>query len=700
MGLRFHLFLYNLANPKKEKGFSKFFHNVGEAPVVYDSNKVKQNVLNFSKYLSDIGYTHAQVTDSLRYKSNQKIDVIYKIKFGVPTKIKTFRYSFEDTSIQRYIYADTSRALIKKGMLFDKQLMQAERLRLETVLKSNGYFRFSKEYIYFNVKNAQQPNLVDIILVIKQNVDGTYNPVTRVRAHEQFTVDSITIIPETQKNKTAHSIDTFIYNNYTFLYPGKVTIKPQAILSVCRIQPVSLFSQDDVDKTYANLSALNLFRYINIEMSEKEQSEEDSLRLLDCTIELAMRKKQSYSFELGITNTSYDLGGRGNWTYNNYNIFKGGEHLQVGISGSIRSIRHKYDNYSLDPEREIGAFVSLETPKFFVPFSLRDFQNKYNPRTLIQFSFNNQRELPRYIKTIANTSFGYSFKKTSSYSKHSIYPIDFSLIKLPILDKIYFDTTFKGKSLEYSFIDHAILSMRYVYELNTQPKESNRSYVYLRSSIESAGPLVHMVNKYSHWAADSLDSLFFGVEYAQYIRGDIDFRFFHIITPANKLVYRFYGGIGIPYGNSKAMPYEKMFWSGGPYGIRAWKERSLGPGNAKNADSIPNQLGDIKLEGNIEYRFKLFWKLEGAFFTDAGNVWLLKEGGKNPGEFDFKSLPKEIAIGSGLGIRLDLAFVLLRVDWGFKIKDPSQEANKMWIFQNDNYKISNSSFQFGIGYPF
>jgi len=242
--------------------------------------------------------------------------------------------------------------------------------------------------------------------------------------------------------------------------------------------------------------------------------------------------------------------------------------------------------------------------------------------------------------------------------------------------------------------------MRYVFEFNTQSKEQQKSYVYLRSTLESAGPLVSFVNKYSHWMPDSLDSLFFGVQYSQYLRGDIDFRFFQFITASNKVAFRLYGGLGIPYGNSKAMPFEKMFWSGGPYGIRAWSERSLGPGSSQVPDSIRNQLGDIKLEGNIEYRFKLFWKLEGALFVDAGNVWMLKEGDSDPGEFDITKFHEDIAIGTGFGARFDLSFVLIRADLGFKVKDPARNQGEKWMFQNDNYMLRYSTFQFGIGYPF
>jgi outer membrane protein assembly factor BamA len=362
-------------------------------------------------------------------------------------------------------------------------------------------------------------------------------------------------------------------------------------------------------------------------------------------------------------------------------------------------MRHRLETNSKgsEPMREFGFFTRLETPKFLLPFSVPEFQRKFSPHTVLQLSYNSQK-ISYYQRTIANTSFGYTWKG-NSFNRHTVFPVDFYIVKLPegSKDTAYYNQYIKGTRQEYSFVNHTILALRYGFEFNTQSKGYNSNYIYIRSNIETAGLLVKTVNRFTDWGEDSL---FFGVPYFQYIKGDFDFRHFNVISSGTRIVYRLYGGIGVPYGNSKAMPFEKMFWSGGAYGIRAWSERSLGPGSSTDTSNINNRLGDIKVEGNIEYRFKLLGKLEGGLFADAGNIWLLKQGAKDPGEFYLKDFYKEIAIGTGIGARLDLSFVLIRIDWGFKLKDPGNTEGQKWIFQNDNYKLSKTTFQFGIGYPF
>jgi outer membrane protein assembly factor BamA len=337
----------------------------------------------------------------------------------------------------------------------------------------------------------------------------------------------------------------------------------------------------------------------------------------------------------------------------------------------------------------------LETPKFFLPFKVENFQRKYKPRTEFQLSYNYQNQ-PEYVRTIVNTSFGYNWKG-NIYNKHSLHPLDFYLVKLPRVDTAYIDSIYKDTRLENSFTNHTILGMKYSFEFSNQKLKRGRSFIYLRYNIETAGFLVNLINKNSGWGTDSL---FFGVQYFQYIKTDIDFRNYNIISPRNRIVYRLFAGVGIPYGNSQSMPFEKMYWSGGPYGIRAWAERTLGPGPYASSQSY-NQLGDIKLEGNIEYRFKVLWKMEGALFLDADNIWLLEDVAEYPRSgFSFKEFYKDIAIGVGVGARFDFSFVLLRTDFGFKLRDPSIKEGSVWTIQNPNQNFWNFAFQFGIGYPF
>ncbi len=707
LGVRFHLFLYNMANPTKDGFPHSWFRKIGEAPVIYDSILIGQNSNNYKKYISDKGYNSVQVSERHIKKGKKKVNVIYKIEIGEPTLINSIKYSFEDTSIRSYIYADTALALIKVGNPFDKPLLQAERLRIETLLKNKGYYKFSKEYVFYEVSKADKEKAVDITINIKQSISGFINPITKIRPHKQYKIGNVYIYPNLQPIEERGSYDTLTYNYHYVLYSGKKKIKSSTLVDANRLLPGSLFSLSNIEKTYTNYSQLELFPYINVGFTEQEQDSEYGL--LNCNVELAMRKRQKYTFEVVMTNSDNDMGVRGSVTYDNFNIFKGGEHFNIGLSGAIESLENRLQG-TTQPMREIGITTRLETPKFVLPFSVPEFQRKFSPRTAIAISYNNQRQ-PYYLRTIANASFGYNWKG-NVYNRHSVYPIDFYLVKIPYLDTVkYFNPVIKGTRLENSFIDHAILGIRYAFEFSDQMNERKKNYVYLKSNLESAGFMVNQTNKLVNWGEDSL---FFDVPYFQYIRGDFDFRQFTVLNARDRVVYRVFAGVGIPYGISSAMPFEKMYWAGGPYGIRAWRERSLGPGSYP--DTTRNQLGDIRLEANLEYRFKLFWKLEGALFLDAGNVWLLKDDATKPGAaFHFDTFLDDIAIGTGFGARLDLSYLLIRLDFGFKLRDSAIQPNyslpydperphyltgSKWTFRNPNINFWDVSFQFGIGYPF
>ena len=259
----------------------------------------------------------------------------------------------------------------------------------------------------------------------------------------------------------------------------------------------------------------------------------------------------------------------------------------------------------------------------------------------------------------------------------------------------------------YSFEDHLVNTAHYGLELNSQLISQSRDFTFLRFNLESAGNLVNVFHSALNREVDQYPRQLFNVPYFQYLRGDIDLRYYNVINTVNKVVYRLYVGVGYPYGNSGALPYEKKFFSGGPNSIRAWSSRDLGPGSYAEPDSVlsvykfPNKTGDIKLEANLEYRFKVVWKMESALFIDMGNVWAIREETDKPGAvFRMNKFYKEIAIGTGIGIRFDFSFFLLRFDFGLKIRDPALPENKRWIPVYKEFSLDDLHLKFGIGYPF
>jgi len=378
--------------------------------------------------------------------------------------------------------------------------------------------------------------------------------------------------------------------------------------------------------------------------------------------------------------------------------------LNLRLTGAIEALKNQ-TNGKYNAMHEYGGEVKLSFPKFLAPFQMEKFVSRFAPKTVVAASYNYQNR-PDYTRSIANLSFSY-YVQGKKYFTHYFWPLELNYIQIyeNRSDKAFLDSirnTYSG----YSFEDHMISVIRYGLEFNSQKLGKRSDYIFTRINLESAG---NILNTLYRWAgADTVEGHYqlLGVPYFQYIRGDVDFRYYNIIDPVNKLVYRLFIGIGYPLGNSSALPFEKKYFSGGPNSIRAWSTRDLGPGSyiRPESDTIfnyPNQVADIKLEANFEYRFRMFWKLEGAFFIDAGNIWAISPEDEREGAlFEWNRFYKEIAVGTGLGIRLDFNFFLLRGDFGVKLRDPALPEGERFLPTNRWIKGSDLKFQFGIGYPF
>jgi outer membrane protein assembly factor BamA len=709
LGFRFHLFLYNLSNIKKNNWFHNWLRRIGEEPVVFNPAQTKGSADQLHQFMENKGYYHSKVVDSVIFHHKNAV-AKYMIVPGDPYRVRKITYFFEDTSLMREILPDTINSLLKRGMKFDKDVLQNERLRIETLLKENGYYRFSKEYIYFQATIDEEAYTTDLVMGFKEFVEGVADPISKVKYHPKFMIGKVFVIPnfETETvrgvmNPASVGYDTSKYEGLFFLTHGKKTLRPSVITNVNYIIPGQYYKLSNVNKSYRNLSELGPIRYTNINFRESDSiSGTELIKFLNCNIELTRKKVQSYQTELAGTNSGGDLGIRGNLSYQNLNLFRGAEVFNMRLTGAIEALKNRTEN-KYTSMKEIGAETGIIFPKFFSPFRLERFVRKYSPKTSLSASYNYQSR-PDYTRSIANTSFSYKWNSTP-FITHTIWPVEVNYINIyeNRSDSVFLDSI-KTTPLGYSFEDHIVNVIRYGFELNNQSIRHNRDFFFLHYNIESAGNIVNFINKkFDTHEAQQSTYLLFNVPYFQYMRSDIDIRYYNVIDNQNKFAYRIYAGIGVPYGNSTAMPFEKKFFAGGPNSIRAWSSRDLGPGSdtSSNSFSYPNKSGDIKLEGNIEYRFKVIWKMEGAIFLDAGNVWAIRpEEGKPGAVFEWNRFYKEIALGTGLGVRVDFSFFLLRVDFGLKVRDPALPENDRWIPVFRNFSFNDLHLNFGIGYPF
>ncbi len=713
LGFRFYLFLYNLSDINKEKWPHNWYRRIGEEPVVYSPGLTKNSTGQLKQFLENKGYYHAEVKDTVTFRG-RNARVLYTVKANDPYRVKNISYFFEDTGLVSYILPDTLNSLLNKRMRFDKDVLQLERLRIENLLKEKGFYYFSKEYIFYNATLDPDDNSVDLVVRIREFVEGKPDPRTKVKHHHQYKIGNIFVYPDYSvlDNSAVKGIrflkaDTTLYQGQYFINSGKPTLKPGVIANRSYIVPGQYYKLSNVNRTYRNMSELNIIRYTNITFRDSDSLHSaESDRLLECHIELSQKKQQSYQTEIAGTNSAGDLGIRGNLLYQNQNIFKGAEVFNLKFTGAIEALQSRSDG-KYKSMKEIGAETSIVFPKFFSPFRLESFVKKYLPKTSFSVSFNYQSR-PDYTRSIANSSFSYRWKG-NTYLTHTIWPLELNYVNIfQNLSSAEFLDSIRNTPLGYSFEDHTVNVARYGFELNNQSIGKRKDFYFMRFTIESAGNLVNLYDRAFKKGDQEGPYELFKVPYFQYMRGDIDFSYYNIVDRQNTFVYHFFIGLGYPYGNSTTLPYEKKYFAGGPNSIRGWNTRDLGPGSYVEKDTTlssvfyyPNKNGDMKLEANIEYRFKVVWKLEGALFLDVGNIWAVRKDDDKPGaEFNWSRFHKEIAVGSGFGARFDFSFFLLRLDFGIKLRDPALPDGDRWIPVFRDFGLRDLHVKFGIGYPF
>ncbi|MCK5821221.1 MAG: BamA/TamA family outer membrane protein [Bacteroidales bacterium] len=494
--------------------------------------------------------------------------------------------------------------------------------------------------------------------------------------------------------------DTIQFSELDYVFNEQLSVKKNLLHSSIYISEGELFSQSKVDKTHSTLNNLQNFRTINLLFEPVDSLGVDSIQLLDCKIELTPLTKQSYDIALEGTHSSGNLGMAGNLIYKHRNLFHGAESFELRFKGAIEFLTNSKNDFNR--MIEYGVETRLNVPQFWLPIKLEALQKRYSPRTMLSFNYNYQSR-PEITRTIAAAGFGYHWK-SSRFLNHQINIVDLNYVSVTEMSE-RFSEIISGTYLEDSYRSHVISAFNYSFTFSNQKLNRQRNFFFVSFRPEVAGNLFSMVYGMSGNERPDGGYLFFDTPYSQYFMADIDFRYYRVINDANRLVFRLFAGAGYPFGNAEVMPFEKRYFSGGSNGIRAWQVRSLGPGSyilpADREDQYPNQLGDIKLESNFEYRFDLFWSFKGAVFLDAGNIWAIKPDLDQPGaEFSLDSFYNEIAVGTGFGLRLDLSFFVARLDLGIKLRDPSMISGAAWIPFSRSYGWDDFMLNFAIGYPF
>lgn len=707
-GARFHLWLYNLSNIEKQKWPHGWLRKIGEEPVIFDSYLKDQSRQQLEDYIASKGYFDSGVTDSVMTQK-RKSDVFYNVNLKSPYTIRNIIYAIDDTTIRALFNFDSLSCLIRRGEPYDVDILQAERRRFERFVRNHGFYGFSADHISFRVDSTIGHRQVNLYYDVRkaQRIDQ-YNRITQ-GPHQVYQIKNVYIYPEyVQKSMVQQTyterLDTNYYEGFYFITEGlKPSVRHDLIMKSLYLRPGSNYSLVDVEQTQSHLLALKTYRLVNIFFSETSPPEDNTgpAMFLDCHIQLTLLSQQSFNVELEGTNTAGNFGGALNLVYQHKNLFRGAEQFNMKLKGAFEAMSQP--NTKLRSTQEYGVETSMRLPKFLVPFVKPEgFIKTMNPTTTILAAYNYQ-DLSFFTRTMANATFGYGWT-ARDYRTHIVNPVQLNLVNMMKIDSAFQKLINVSSYLSNSYKDVLILGGSYSFIFNNQKIQKSRDYLFLRVNAEAAGNMLGTASSLTGARKRNDNYYFLGQPFAQYVRLDADVRYNVLINDISSIVYRAFTGIGIPYGNSRAIPFEKQYFGGGANGIRAWQVRSLGPGSYHVPDTIDfiNQTADIKLEANVEYRFKLFWVLEGALFMDAGNIWTFNDDASRQGaKFRFGKFLDDIAVGTGTGFRFDFSFVTARVDMGVKLRDPAISQGSKWILASRSFDFRDDiTFVLGIGYPF
>lgn len=694
--------IYSLSGTDTTRWINRFIQKLGDKPVIFDEEAAERSREDMQSALHNMGYMQADVR--LRKETRKKkLRLKYLVHPGPAYRISHWDYDIQDDSVRRYMAGYASQ-LMHEGMRFDVNTLDQERQQMTNHLQDRGFYRFNKEYVTCTADTVRGTHLVDLTFHI-----APYDATSHT-THARYRIGEVNVVTDFDMTHAMRQdfarFDSLHYKGLNIFYRERPFLKPEVLSQNIAITPDSFYSDSRLQHTRSSLGRLHAIKYTDIRFQEDAA---DSTRL-DCHVLLSRNKVNSFSAELEGTNSAGDLGAAASLSYQNRNLFNGSELFTFKVRGAYEAVTG-LQGYSNENYVEYGVEASINFPRFLFPFISAEVRQRTQATSEIGIQFNSQ-ERPEFGRRAASVTWGYRWTYKRKW-QHRVDVLDLNYVYMPWISSTfreeYLDNPENSNSiLRYNYENLLIMKAGYGFTYHSDGRESrtasNNSYS-IRFNIESSGNLLyafsHMLN-----ATRNEDHQYTvaNIAYAQYIKTDIDFTKSFRIDHRNSIVFHVGMGVAYPYGNSRILPFEKRYFSGGANSVRGWSVRRLGPGsfagNDRNIDFI-NQSGDIKLDLNLEYRTKLFWKLNGAFFVDAGNIWTIRDYEEQPGgAFRFDSFYKQIAVSYGLGLRFDFDYFILRFDAGMKAVNPAYRNSKEhYPFIHPDFG-RDFAFHFAVGYPF
>ena len=641
---------------------NRTLRQMGEAPVIYDTLQAEITCRDLQQALQNKGYLDAQVELYLDQKSAKKVDAVYVLHPGKAYYLRELEFEIEDTTVARVL--SKRQSLLHSGMKFNVETLQQERNQITQWLQNRGYYRFHKEYITYVASKDEEQQGVNLKLHLAQQ-------------HKAYTVNQV----------NCEGVDD----------DGKIHLRQKVLDENTFVEAGQLYSAADLQNTYNHFGRLGAVRYTNIAFEQHPDT-----TLLDAKIQILTNKPSTISFQPEGTNTAGDFGAAASLTYQNRNLFRGSETFSLQLRGAYEAIKG-LEGYSNQNFTEYSVETRLSFPRFIMPFLSRDFRRRTLATSDVSLIYDTQ-DRPEFHRRVLTAGWSYQWRQQNRYDNYR-----FDLLNLNYVFMPWISETFRKEYLENESNQNVILRYNYedIFIMRTGFGYAyNNGHVALRTSVETAGNLFGAFSKLFGGSKNNLGQYkLFNIAYAQYVKGDFDYTQELMKGANDQLVFHIGLGLAYPYGNSKVLPFEKRYFSGGANSVRGWTVRSLGPGRYKDKDGRINfitQTGDVKLDMNVEYRAHLFWKFNGAVFVDAGNIWTFREyEGQEGGQLKLKNLLEDLAVSYGLGLRLNFDYFILRFDLGMKAVNPAYEIDSDAHYPLVHPKLSRDlAFHFAVGLPF
>lgn len=699
-GIRFPLRIYCASGKNDKKWHNKMLRKLGEEPVLYDEQSASQSASDITLALRNAGYMQANVAIDKK-TDGKRLHLRYIVNTKEKFHIRHVTREIEDADIKSIICGkDTNDSKLFNGADFNINTLNEERTRITNKLRCQGYYKFTKQDISYTADTTAESTSVDVTIHIHQHLD---NGRALPESHKRYHIGDIRFLLETTPYDTVYETET--YKDVDFIHKGRRHFRKSMLLSNTQFREGQLYNDKFLKNTYTNFTSLPAVSYSNVRLTERPGRD-----TLDCDIMVNRGNLYHTEASLEGTNSAGDLGAAASVSLQIKNVFKGSETLTAKVRGAYEAITG-LDGYDGNSFLEFGYETKLTFPSFLLPFVNKDWGMLHHANSEIAFQYNLQNR-PEFNRRVFTAAWRYRWSSMNQGIQHKFDLLEVNYVYMPWISKTfkeqYLDSIGKTNAiLKYNYENLLITKMGYTYTYNSL---GNRAQTYgenaytFKWNIETSGNILFLTTKSINGKKNHDGQYTFcGIAYAQYVKTDFDFAKSIKLDKNNSVALHIGGGVAYPYGNSTILPFEKRYFSGGANSVRGWSVRSLGPGKYNGVDkgiNFINQSGDVKLDMNVEYRTHLFWKLNGAFYIDGGNIWTIREYDDQPGgAFRLNTFIQQIALSYGLGLRMNLDFFVLRFDTGMKAVNPAFKGRDHFPIYHPKFS-RDFAFHFAVGLPF